>query len=354
MLAHISILVFYFSHSKLSHLLKCRKPLEQAESENSSDVKDCCGVTIDECFDLFLDYGNKEFNSIDYENNDSYMYSDIFDEAHNSDNYENIDYFSSDHSLTSSSSPASEEDLPQEKDLLPHNVESYGTLYYFTFQKFRLNLKRDHKSVNTCHPMLSSQATAYQIIANLVIGFFIPFLAIMVSNLAIAWVIRGRALSRLESDNVEEESLMGRRMSDFLRQFSHGLSRSEGESYRKSSPDGQRNNKSHRAENIYIRSLNENANGLNQEKTQKTASTAITFHPASPSTSPETNSSVKAREPRVRLSSLSAQFRRTSGGSGSSAESFLTEMTSLHTSSSPGVRLSAPLFVQTQDGRVIM
>ena len=322
-------------------IYECHKPLLQAKAENSSFVRDCCGVTIEGCIDLFISYEDR-FN---YDITDSILDSNDTDlglielgDDSSDQGYEYLDY-----EYPSHSEPFIDDYA------LSHNASNYELLYLITLDKIKIEVNTG--DVDTCDPMLQRDGQIYQVLANLIIGFFIPFLAIMVSNLLIACIIRGRAMSRLESDNVEEESLAGRRMSDFLRQFSHhGFSRSEGESYKKGSLVS--NDKSHKPNHVCSRSFNQNANGVGAESQFKTKSTAIKFHPASPSRSPEAMPIVKTREPRVRLSSLSTQFRRTSGGSGSSAESFLTDMTSLHTSSSPGIRLSAPLFVQTQDGRV--
>ena len=337
----MQVIYWFFSITELPPtfaIYECHKPLLLAEERNDTAVTDCCGVKIRDCIDLFLRYGDQYNDELD----------DVLQEVNDTElmelekQFSDADYYSYDFSSNE----------PYYDDYaLTHNVKNYKVLYLITLDK--INIGVSIGDVDTCDPMLLPDGKIYQIIANLIIGFFIPFLAIVISNLLIACVIRGRALSRLENDQVEEESLVGRRMSDFFRQFSHGVSRSEADSYRKGSPIARRSAKYQKVERVQFHSYHDRSNGVDQNnRFSKSPTTAITFHPASPTRSPEHKPIVKTREPRVRLSSLSTQCRRTSGGSGSSAESFLTDMTSLQTNSSPGVRLSAPLFVQSQDGRV--
>lgn len=332
-------------------MFDCQKPLLHAEKERRTYVTDCCGVDVHDCVDFFLDYLS--------ENNDTSK--QILDEVSSESYPENVFNPALPSQYTESELNISESELKilesefnylseddnsyyDEHDL----IENYKFLLVLLVEVLKIEVK-NNDFVNMCDPRLSKEAKLYQVIVNLVIGFFIPYLAIVASNLFIAFVLRIRAKVRLVNDTTDEDKMSRKRMSNFFRQFSHGLSRSDAESYRKSSPVIRRVLKIGKAEKlIKPRSPNLDQGYVLLESESKQAPKAATVTVPFACSQAET-SAMKSRDAKLRLTT---QLRRTSGGSGSSAESFLTDMTSLHTSPSPGVRLSAPSFTQTQDGKV--
>ena len=332
-------------------IAQCHKPLAKALELNLAEVTDCCQVSVDQCLDLFDRYGNIYSDSLEeklgvaappssYEIPsevpfDLYNFEDLF-----GDNFTAYDDFNGYNAVT---------DDVTGVDEFERKVKAYQLLWQITFELIRYEVETGDLD-SMCDPKVSQTAKIYLIIVNLAIGFFVPYLAIVITNLAIAFAIRVRAQSRLDSDNIEEVSLVGRRVSGFFRQLSHGLSRSEAESCRRDSPPALRSvrTKTNKNRNEYFIC---NPNDP-KELLTKNPNTAIYLQPATPATSPQHEANVKTRDRKLRLSSQSNQFRRTSGGSGSSAESFLTDVTSLQTSPSPAVRPSAPQFAQSCESRV--
>jgi len=209
-----------------------------------------------------------------------------------------------------------------------------------------------------CKPNLSPGAQVYRVVVNLVIGFFIPFAAIVLSYSYIAFMIAKRARERMEEDESYGEETLSRRMSDFLKQFVSGgqhVRRTDGERtppYRFSASPILRRSLRHKR---LINDRNDTNNDSSSKEDRSRPTTACsTLTPQSPESPvgevcfeasvPFLNGS--ADEPATPTSSPPLpppiQLRRTSGCSASSSESFQTSQTSIQTS--PGIRSTAPSF----------
>ena len=312
----------------------------QAEEENSTFMKDCCGVHFRECINFFYEYTSEHIETL----------NSLYEDSHNNTDKENLSDWESDFLKSESEDfyPTSYYDSQEEAD--SELVENYRVLWVATSTFARHEIETVDLD-DVCDPHLSYQAKVYQIIVNLILGFFIPYLTIVICNLFIAFVLRVRAKVRMENDPPDEEKLPRRRMSEFFRQFSHGLSRSNGEDYMKGSPLTRRGFKSGQSER-FGKSPSPKLNTgymLLESDSKKHTAPAPAKARSTNSAHFAKNSLLKRQDAKLRLST---QLRRTSRGSGSSAESFLTDVTSLHTSPSPNVRLSPPSFVQPQDGKV--
>ncbi|XP_076800102.1 uncharacterized protein LOC143445111 [Clavelina lepadiformis] len=329
-------------------MLKCAEPLEHAIYHNQTYVSDYNKVSVKDCINMIMDYSYSYYASLGQYPTNVDSYEDGIDyEPEEEEQVDGIVYY------------LSADDENQTTPAVKR--ETYGELFKIVLELITAKTK-DNDLNGVCDPGLSRAAKIYYLVVNLSIGFFLPFLAIVISYLAIAYMIGKRARQRLESDNTDdtiEEAPIGRRMSDFIRHFTPGKStrfKAANEQYSRDSPNlppRLRKAKSrHRTMegcscDVIHDNNNSGENGIEAKK--KFPTTLITVQQASPEHrgqgSPGPHSlRAGARERRPRLSSFSTvEMRRTSGGSASSAESFPTEQTSLQTS--PGVRLSAPNFL---------
>lgn len=196
-----------------------------------------------------------------------------------------------------------------------HPVAQMDDFQFLLKITFLTMMASQQTSRSHCSQSLSRNSKIYVIIINIVIGFFVPYLAIVCSYIGIACMISRRAKQRLQHPfhtSTTSITYLGRRMSTFLRSMVH--SHDSGPQTVKASPL------------------------LSKPPTNPPL-------PPPPVTVTDTSRRSDVIKPRhlIGAAFTSAQLRRISGGSASSAESFLTDQTSIQTS--PGVRLSQPIFI---------
>ena len=181
-----------------------------------------------------------------------------------------------------------------------------------------------------CEPSYDQKATIYNIAVQVVIGFFVPYIAIVVSYLAIARMIGKRARNRLQTDehlfqntteNYTTKSDITTRMSGFFR-------------------------------TLTLRPHNENHTSTLEKKKEHVLNAKSSdnrtsmFIPVSVKEGQDTKDSTNL----LTMKKLGVKKRPISNGSASSGESFLTDQTSVQVS--PNMRLSQQLFNYSTSERV--
>nr|CAB3234986.1 putative C3a receptor [Phallusia mammillata] len=355
---------------------RCFKPLEYAIEHNHSFVMDHGDISVEQCVDVLT---NDSINHLEDPELGFTDDADLFSENGMPQNFtldgsvdvdELFGFGDYEEAYTDYPVRIMEDiEYPPGSNIQVQVAERslYHQLLNFALSAFPV----EHDLKAMCDPALSEEARIYQIIVHLVIGFFIPFTAIVVSYVSIAYMIGKRARERLEPE-VGEDGHVGRRMSDFLKQFvtGGGSFRTDGDRTPPyncgSSPLlrrslRQKRKKLDESTNLAASDLNSEAKFVPDEQaspsraylatnTNQSASTVKTrmdgesgviaasepYTPVQPS---------ETKPPTLRAAAKVVNMRRTSGGSASSAESFQTDQTSIHTSPSPGVRLSAPTFM---------
>ena len=181
-----------------------------------------------------------------------------------------------------------------------------------------------------CEPSYDQKATIYNITVQVIIGFFVPYIAIVVSYLAIARMISKRARNRLQTDehlfqntteNYTSKSDITTRMSGFFRTLTL---------------------KSHN-ENHTLTLEKKKEHVINSKNNDNRMSM---FIPISVKEGQDPKDSANL----LTMNRLSVKKRPISNGSASSGESFLTDQTSVQVS--PNMRLSQHLFNYSTTERV--
>nr|NP_001072020.1 putative C3a receptor [Ciona intestinalis]CAI84650.1 putative C3a receptor [Ciona intestinalis] len=319
--------------------MKCYEPLKHASDNNLTYVMDYDGISAVDCYDIMQEDYLSLIDEIDtgmmdpmYEEYQELYTDDIYGDTGNITMLPELMQFV--YQVT----------LPNGDNMTVVDHQIYFSLFHGIISHIHNKSKKEPLG-GICDPRLNKDAKIYNIIVNLIIGFFIPFLAILISYVSIAHMIRVRALDRMENDCdvIESESTLGRRMSDFLRQFVSGGGpvKNVGEStppYNKGSSP------------LLRRSLRKKARdrgtGLEGSEVKSSRDDVVKPPVVRREEKPVVRDAGVDRRPRLSSFSHPTHSRRTSGGSASSAESFQTDQTSLHAATpSPGVRLSAPIFV---------
>merc|ERR1719427_134470 len=294
-------------HWKKSHLL----------NNNSVYVESYQGVDVENCVNFLQE---SVFNSEINFYGEIYGGSTVLDTSIENKSNETSDYSFEDEDPTDFFISQDSRYSPGKKvQTIP--IEFYHNLLDLAFP-FVHQQDEDDGQDSICEPSYDKKSTIYNIAVQVVVGFFVPYIAIVVSYLAIARMIGKRARNRLQTDehlfqntteNYNTKSDITTRMSGFFRTLTL---RSHNENHT-STLDKKRE---------YRQNHKNNDNRMSM------------FIPVCPKEVQEPKDLVSL----VSMNKLNVKKRPISNGSASSGESFLTDQTSLQVS--PNMRLSQPLF----------
>ena len=306
----------------------CSKPLLHARQNNLDQVRDYDHISAEQCFDYMQNY--------------VFAHLDVIpelkaDDSKNERRKREKSFHARRQRETGNVEPPSGNHASGKK----LTYESYD-IWLRLFAKVVQNMSLEKNGFqDLCDPLLSRNTMIYQIVTNVVVGFFVPFSIIVVTNLYIAyhiWMPAQRRLKNRRAALIRATRTPTSCDHSAQNQYSRtGPRVCNGSGFEASTDRDQtkRNNEVKVHENIELQNLNGSETELRDEATlQKSHLTPYPF------VRDEDCKWQRERTPSF-LRMLQKRFRVSTY----SAESFPTDLTTLVTSCSPGIGQSKHAFL---------
>ena len=317
----ISFIFSVFAKTPTNVVLSCYQPLYNAEINYLNEVRDFNDVSVEECFYFMQEYIFEHIDSMPE------LFPDVTGKRPGQ--HEN------------GTQPLTKRDLNASKTI-DYGITLEREHYEITFKLFakavHILSQKDTDIDGLCDPRLSKSAKVYQIITNLVVGFFLPFVIIVVMNVYIAYHIWLPAQKRLEN---RKKDLRGTiQFPPKINQFSSRYSGMEegkcnGPGFATSVQYEPIQPKNEEKENIELQCINPS------ESKKLIETSPIVKKCLSPHSFGQEEACERHRE---RTPSFLRMLQKTFRNSTNSAESFPTDLTSLVMTSSPGISQSKQAF----------